>query len=95
MTAEKIKQFMKEHRIYQWEVAEQIGITEFTLTRWLRSELKPEHEKKIIEAINCLMGEEVLKYKEPNSIVEPTKEVNAEPPADFSDLFKDLLEDFN
>ena len=64
-------------------------------TRWLRSELKPEHEKKIIEAINCLMGEEVLKYKEPNSIVEPTKEVNAEPPADFSDLFKDLLEDFN
>ncbi len=45
MTAEQIKKVMRENRIFQWEVAKKLGITEFTLCRWLREELTTEQEK--------------------------------------------------
>ncbi len=50
MTANEIKQILKEKRIYQWEVAKAIGITEFTLTRWLRENLPEDRATQILEA---------------------------------------------
>ncbi len=57
MDSNKIKQIMKEKRIYQWEVAKIMGITEFTLTRWLRDELSDEKYIKVISAIEVLLSQ--------------------------------------
>lgn len=35
----------------QWELAEMLGISEFTLSRKLRRELQPEEQKRILELI--------------------------------------------
>ena len=54
MEATQIKQILKEKRIYQWEVAKALGITEFTLTRWLRDDLPEDRSEQILEAIDNL-----------------------------------------
>ena len=43
------------HRKYK--VAELLGITEFTFSRWLRHELPEEKKTLILRAINKLAGE--------------------------------------
>lgn len=55
MTSNQIKQILKEKRIYQWEVAKALGITEFTLTRWLREDLPADRADQIIQAIDELL----------------------------------------
>lgn len=57
MDANKIKQILKEKRIYQWEVAKALGITEFTLTRWLREDLTDEKAKQIMVAIGDTLNQ--------------------------------------
>lgn len=54
METNQIKQILKEKRIYQWEVAKALGITEFTLTRWLRDDLPEDRSEQILEAIDNL-----------------------------------------
>ncbi|MBP2641888.1 MAG: hypothetical protein H6Q66_2839 [Firmicutes bacterium] len=42
----------------KYEVAELLGITEFTFSRWLRKELKPEQKLMILDAIKKMsLGE--------------------------------------
>lgn len=60
MTSNEIKKVMKNERIYQWELAKAIGISEFTLSRWLRGSLSKEHEEIIINAINCMFEEPII-----------------------------------
>ncbi len=55
MDANQIKQILKEKRIYQWEVAKALGITEFTLTRWLRDDLPADKAEQIMQAIDTLL----------------------------------------
>jgi len=55
MTSNEIKQILKEKRIYQWEVAKALGITEFTLTRWLRDDLPADKAEQIMQAIDTLL----------------------------------------
>lgn len=46
-----IKEQIKSKGVKQWEVAEKIGVTEFTLSRWLRRPEKLNNDKtKLIEA---------------------------------------------
>ena len=49
-----IKQLMKKKNVYQYQVAEQLGITEWTLLRWLRTKLDKDKKERIIKAINEL-----------------------------------------
>lgn len=56
MDADQIKQILKEKRIYQWEVAKAIGVTEFTLTRWLREDISEERATQIMEVIDVLLS---------------------------------------
>ena len=37
-----------------WEVAEHLGVSEATLSRWLRRQLPPEEEAKILDAIKVI-----------------------------------------
>ncbi len=54
-----IKQVIEINKIKQWQIAEIIGISEFTLSRWLRRPEKiPEEQRdKINEAISKLLKE--------------------------------------
>ncbi len=57
MYAKDIKQLLKDKRLYQWEVAKALGVTEFTLTRWLRDDLTEEKYKIIMEAVERLQSQ--------------------------------------
>lgn len=41
--------------LFQWQVAEKIGISEATLNRWLRPNSSEENKRKIVEAIKNMV----------------------------------------
>lgn len=51
----EIRQAIKKHRLYNYEVAEALGISEFTLSRKLRNELGQEEKEKILDIIEILV----------------------------------------
>ena len=50
----EVKNKLKESKIFQWELAERMGISEMTLVRKLRKELSNEEKQKIFLIINEL-----------------------------------------
>lgn len=58
MTGKEIQELIKQKRLYQWEVAQELHINEFTLSRWLRGTLGKEREKSILQAIERLLQKE-------------------------------------
>ena len=58
MNGNDVQAILKEKRIYQWEVARELQINEFTLSRWLRGTLSEEREKDILQAIENLLQKE-------------------------------------
>lgn len=44
--------------VRHWEICDRLGISEPTLTRWLRFELLPEKKQRILDAIDELSREE-------------------------------------
>ena len=49
---------MRRHGVRQWQVAAKMGISEFTLVRWLRNTPTEEHAAMIAEAIEELSTKE-------------------------------------
>lgn len=47
----EIRNALKEKRMYNYELAELLGVTEWTLSRKLRKELPPDEKQKILEII--------------------------------------------
>ena len=58
MNGKEIKALIKKKRLFQWEVAEELHINEFTLSRWLRGTLSKEREEAILNAIEKLEQKE-------------------------------------
>lgn len=54
MANAEIKQIARKHKIPQWRIALALGISEATLTRWLRVELPPDKKVHIEEIIEHL-----------------------------------------
>lgn len=54
-----IRQKIRASRIRQYEVAAKIGVSEYTLIRWLRRELTQEQTDKILRAIDELKAGEM------------------------------------
>ena len=50
-TKKRIKAALKENGVYQYELAERIGVSEFTFVRWLRKELTEKEEKRFFKMI--------------------------------------------
>ncbi len=48
---EQIRTAMHRSGVRQWEVAEKLGISEFTYCRWLRTELPKDKKVQILQAI--------------------------------------------
>lgn len=54
MVNQDIKELIKSKRFFIYEVAEKVGITEFSLHRWFRHELTAEQREKVMSAISAL-----------------------------------------
>ena len=52
----EIRMRIKEIRLCLYEVAAQIGISEYTLCRWLREELSAEKKETVNKAIDSIIG---------------------------------------
>lgn len=60
MTNFELKQKIKKSGFTLWQVAEQIGISEMSLIRWLRSERDTRNQDKVIKALDELItGKEI------------------------------------
>lgn len=57
MTNTEIRQEIKKHRLRNYEVAREIGISEFTFSRWLRDEMNAERRERVKRAIEKLARE--------------------------------------
>ena len=57
MANEEIKNLIKKHRLFRYEVAETMGISEGYLSTLLRRPLTEEMERKVLEAINKLTNQ--------------------------------------
>ena len=51
-TNQTIREAAKRKGVKLWQIAAHLGISEPTMTRWLRSTLSPERENAIMKAIN-------------------------------------------
>lgn len=58
MNGKEIKALIKKKRLFQWEVAEELHINEFTLSRWLRGSISKKQEEEILNAIERLTQKE-------------------------------------
>lgn len=54
MNGKEIQALIKKNRLFQWEVAQELHVNEFTLSRWLRGTLSKEREETILKAIKRL-----------------------------------------
>ena len=50
----EIRQYAKDKHVYLWRIADDLGISEMTLTRRLRKQLTPTEKMKLISIINRL-----------------------------------------
>lgn len=46
-----VRQAIARKRLKQYEVAQALGISQFTFSHWLQTELPPEKKKEILKAI--------------------------------------------
>lgn len=46
-----IREALKKNSMFQWELAELMGVTEATITRWMRKELPEETQREMVELI--------------------------------------------
>jgi len=54
MNGEDVRAMLRQKRIYQWEVARAMNVSEYALCRWLRGPLDSEKEQAILRAIERL-----------------------------------------
>ena len=61
MKKEEVKLLMKQNGVKQWEVAEKMEISEFTLSRWLRKDLRGKQLERLQEAVMAVkQGKEAV-----------------------------------
>ncbi len=52
-----IRKYAKTHGVRLWQIADELGISEITMSRKLRYELSEDEKQKILEIINELAKE--------------------------------------
>lgn len=53
---EIVKKLIRDRGLKQWKVAEQAGVSEQTLVRWLRTRMSSERELRVVNAVAALSG---------------------------------------
>ena len=54
----EIRQLIDRYRLRHYEVSGQLGVSECTLSRWLRRELPADKKAEIVDAINRLVAKQ-------------------------------------
>lgn len=54
---QNVREYAKKKGVRLWQIASQIGISEPTITRWMRVDLSSEKEKRILDAIDQISTE--------------------------------------
>ena len=57
MANAEIREILRKKRIRHYEVAEQLGVSEYSFCKWLRSELPPDKREEVLEAIKKIESE--------------------------------------
>lgn len=52
-----IKDLLRRKRVYQWEIAAKLNVSEITFCRWLRQDLPEEKQRQILKAINEIVAD--------------------------------------
>lgn len=52
-----IKELLRRKRIYQWEIAAKLNVSEVTFCRWLRNNLPEDKQQQILNAINEIVAD--------------------------------------
>lgn len=58
MVNEKLRKIINDSGVRQWQIADELGIHEKTLTVWLRHELPEDKKQMILDAVEKLKNEE-------------------------------------
>lgn len=58
----EIRAIISRNRFRHFEIAEKMGITEFSFSRMLRKELTEEQRKRVLKAIEELRAEEAKRW---------------------------------
>ena len=56
MSSSEIRRKIKDAGLFQYQVADKVGVNEVTFIRWLRKPLSPEREQIVSDAIKALKG---------------------------------------
>lgn len=59
MNNAKVRNAAKQCGVKHWQIAEQLGVSEQTIMRWLRMPLPAEKEKAILGAIHDLAAQKM------------------------------------
>ena len=51
-----IRDYAAQKGVYFWEIAMQLGISEPTITRWMRVELPEDKRREIVQIIDKIAG---------------------------------------
>lgn len=51
-----IRSIAKANNIFLWQICDFLGVSEPTMTRWLRKPLSADKEQQILQAIEVLKG---------------------------------------
>lgn len=54
----EIRNKIESNRILYWEVAEKVGIAQSNLSVWLRTEMREDRKKRVVNAIDELLSKE-------------------------------------
>lgn len=55
----EIRNLLKKKRIRQYELAAELNVSEFTLSRWLRDELTKTKKDEIMQAIERILQKDI------------------------------------
>ena len=58
MPNKELRRLARANDVPQWKIAQQLGVTEMTLYRWMRVELAPDKAEKVRQAIEALTNEQ-------------------------------------
>lgn len=57
MDRNELNAICKEKKVFQWQIADKLGVSEPTFIRWMRHPVSGDLEKRIMTAIDNIVSE--------------------------------------
>jgi len=55
----EIREEIKKSRLFHYEIADALGVSESAFSKWFRSEMDAERKEKVMRAIESIKGAQV------------------------------------